>query len=126
MSDTTPQPKKSLVDRFSELSPKGKLRIALGAVAVIALPFAFYAGLDEPNQAEVGDCMAGQNANDLRIVECADPTVEWKVVARLEGMTAADQTDDVCADHPDAEASFYMDGRRFRKGFILCLAPTSA
>lgn len=89
--------------------------------ALLVAPFAIYVGLDESNQAEVGDCMAGQSASALRIVECTDPDAQWKVLARLEGRTAADHTGSVCRDHPGTAESFFQDGRRFRKGFILCL-----
>src|SRR5690606_22445512 len=116
------KPKRSLLTWFGNLSWKGKLRVGLVAVAVVAMPIAVYLGRDEPARAKVGDCMAGQTASDLRIVECADVAAEWTVVARLEGMTAADQDDDVCAASPNAAASFYMDGSRRSKGFILCLA----
>jgi len=46
--------------------------------ALLVAPFAIYVGLDESNQAEVGDCMAGQSASALRIVECTDPDAQWK------------------------------------------------
>ncbi|MDW5326487.1 hypothetical protein [Plantactinospora sp. KLBMP9567] len=86
-------------------------------------PFAIYLGLDEPNQAEAGDCMAGQTVSELRTVDCADSGAQWTVLARLEGKTEADHNDAACAAHPETEASFFEDGRRFRKGFILCLGP---
>jgi hypothetical protein len=97
--------------------------VILFGVAILVLPFAVYLGLDEPNQADVGDCMAGKSASDLRIVSCGDAGAEWKVLGRLEGKTEADQTNEVCGAYPGTAASFYQDGRRFRKGFILCLGP---
>jgi hypothetical protein len=93
----------------------------LFAIAILAIPFAVYFGLDEPNQAAVGDCMAGQSASDLRIVECGDSSAEWKVLGRLGGKTEADHNDEACSAYPETAASFYQDGRRFSKGFILCL-----
>jgi hypothetical protein len=114
--------KRSLGSWFSGLSTKNKFRVILVAVTVLVLPFAIYLGLDEPNQADVGDCMAGKGASDLRIVSCSDASAEWKVLGRLEGKTKADQ-DGACNAHAGTTASFYQDGRRFRKGFILCLGP---
>lgn len=114
---------RSLLTWFNGLDAKGKFRVILVAAAVVVMPFAIYLGMDEPNQAEVGDCMAGQSAADLRIVECGDAAAEWTVLARLEDKSEADVTDQACAAHPNTAASFYMDGRRFSKGFILCLGP---
>jgi hypothetical protein len=119
------RPKKSLGSWFSGLSGKGKFRVILFAAAILVLPFAIYLGLDEPTQAEVGDCMAGQSATDLRIVACSDASAEWIVLARLEGKTAADLNDEACGANPETAASFYQDGARFRKGFILCLGPAN-
>ncbi len=115
------QPKRSLRTWFAGLSRTGKIRLVTFVIALLVAPFAIYMGLDEPNQAEAGDCMVGQSASTLRIVECEDPGAQWKVLARLEGKTQADHTDSACREHPDTEVSFFQDGRRFRKGFILCL-----
>jgi hypothetical protein len=116
--------KKSIGTWFSGLSGKSKFRVILFGVAILVLPFAIYLGLDEPSQAEAGDCMAGQSANDLRIVECTDAVAEWTVLARLEGKSEADlNNDQTCGAYPETEASFYQNGRRSSKGFILCLGP---
>lgn len=119
------RPKKSLGTWFGGLSGVGKFRVILFAAALLVLPFAIYLGLDEPNQAEAGDCMAGQSTSDLRIVECNDSAAQWKVLGRLEGKTEADHNDQACSAYPGTAASFYQDGRRFRKGFILCLGPAT-
>jgi len=122
---TTPSPRRkgSLGSWFAGLSLTGKIRTVAFVIALIVAPFAIYLGLDEPNQAEAGDCMAGQSASALRIVECTDPAAQWKVLARLEGKTESDHTDSACRDHPGTAESFLQDGRRWRKGFILCLGP---
>ncbi|GAA3731517.1 hypothetical protein GCM10022225_11730 [Plantactinospora mayteni] len=117
------RPKKSIVTWFRGLRPISKFRVVLFGIAVLVAPFAIYLGLDEPNQAEAGDCMAGQTVSELRTVDCADGAAQWKVLARLEGKTEADHNDAACAAHPETEASFFEDGRRFAKGFILCLGP---
>jgi len=116
------RPRRSLLTWFSNLSWKGKLRVGLIAVAVVGAPIAIYLGMDEPTRAKVGDCMSGRTESDLRIVECTDAAAEWTVVARLEGKTAADHDDEACAAYPNAAASFYVDGGRRSKGFVLCLA----
>jgi hypothetical protein len=122
-TDSEPKSKRSIGTWFRGLRPISKFRVILFGIAVLVAPFAIYAGLDEPNQAKAGDCMAGQSTSDLRMVECADTAAEWKVLGRLEGKSEADHNDTVCAAYPETEASFYQDGRRFRKGFILCLGP---
>ena len=43
-------------------------------------------------------------------------------LGRLEGKTEADYNSEGGSAQPDT-AAFYQDGRRFRKGFILCLGP---
>jgi hypothetical protein len=120
---TAPQqrPANSVVTWFRGLSRTGKMRLLLVVIAVVVAPFAIYAGMDEPNQAKVGDCMAGQSKSDLRTVDCGDPAAQWKVLARLEGKTEADFNNDACSATAGTQASFYQDGRRLRKGFILCL-----
>ncbi|MFC6020027.1 hypothetical protein ACFP2T_28015 [Plantactinospora solaniradicis] len=118
--------KRSIGTWFRGLRPISKFRVVLFGIAILVAPFAIYFGLDEPNQAEVGDCMAGQSASELRTVECTDAAAEWKVLGRLTGKTEADHNDAACAAYPETEASFYEDGRRFRKGFILCLGPAGA
>ncbi|MEO3815886.1 hypothetical protein [Plantactinospora sp. B24E8] len=119
------QQKKSFGTWFRNLRPVSKFRVILFGVAILVAPFAIYFGLDEPNQAKVGDCMAGETAETLHTVECTDAAAQWKVLARLGDKTEADYTEDSCADHPTAEMSFFQDGRRFSKGFILCLGPAA-
>ena len=114
-------PKRSVGNWFRGLRPIGKFRVVLVAVALLVAPFAIYLGLDEPSQASVGECMTGQSATDLRTVECTDPAATWRVLDRLNGKTESDYDEAACGAHPDTAASFYQDGRRFRKGFILCL-----
>jgi hypothetical protein len=118
--------KRSLGRWFKGLSAKNKFRVILFAVTLLVLPFAVYLGLDEPNQADVGDCMAGKSGSALRIVSCGEASAEWKVLGRLEGKTEADQNEGACRAYAGTTASFYQDGRRFRKGFILCLGPAKA
>jgi hypothetical protein len=121
------QPKKSIGSWFGGLSGVGKFRAILFVVALLAAPVAIYMGLDEPNQAEVGDCMAGKDVSDLHTVECTDAAAQWKVLGRLDGKTESDyNSEDACAAYPGTAASFYQDGRRFRKGFILCLGPAKS
>jgi hypothetical protein len=121
------QPKKSIGSWFGGLSGANKFRTILFVVALLVAPVAIYMGLDEPNQAEVGDCMAGKDASDLRTVECTDAAAQWRVLGRLEGKTESDyNSETACAAFPDTAASFYQDGRRLRKGFILCLGPAKA
>jgi hypothetical protein len=127
MSDVTnpeqQKSKKSIGSWFRGLRPRNKFRVVLLVIVILVAPFAIYFGLDEPSQAEVGDCMAGASATDLRTVECTDAAADWKVLGRLTGKTEADFTDAACAAFPATEVSFFEDGRRFSKGYILCLGP---
>jgi hypothetical protein len=67
--------------------------------------------------------MVGQSADDLRKIDCSDPSAEWKVVGRVEGKTEAETTvETTCGRWPDTD-TVYWQGPKGGKGFALCLAP---
>lgn len=77
-----------------------------------------------PSTANVGDCMAGQNEKDLKVVDCADPTAEWTVTGKIEGKTEVQFTvdRDICSAYQE-EGSAYWEGERGKTGYVLCLKP---
>jgi hypothetical protein len=107
---------------FKRQSTFGKIRvIAVALIVVIGAPIAYFASQDDPSAASVGDCMTGQTAETLEIVDCTDATAEWVVVGRLSDKTEAQFTDTACEAFPTTEFS-YWEGREGEAGFILCLA----
>ncbi|GGL10085.1 hypothetical protein Sme01_32570 [Sphaerisporangium melleum] len=119
----------------------GKLLGALGAVGIFVVIAAvkFGAGFvlgegvgavgdqvtGAPRIADVGDCMAGQNENSLKVVDCKDAGVEWKVSQKVEGKTEAqfdaDKEFTMCRDKKVTSA--YWEGERGGAGWVLCLIP---
>lgn len=117
---------------FKRQSLMGKIRIVFAALVIfVGVPVGLIVGSSAPGSADVGDCMVGQTAQTLKVVECTDPTAEWTVVGRLNEKAEADFTDDSCAAFPTAEISYWEAQKRRGiaglvqgdpKGFILCLA----
>ena len=108
---------------FAGLSWRGKLRVVILAIVLVVTPIVLYNGMDEPGRAKAGDCMAGQNEDDLRMVDCSDAAAEWTVLSRLDDMTEADHTEAACSAFPATEASYFQSDRSGDDGFILCLGP---
>lgn len=79
-----------------------------------------------PSTADVGDCMAGQNENDLKVVECTDASAAWKVETRVadisESEFTADKDGKLCTGEKTT-SSFWQSGRKGRGGYVLCLMP---
>jgi hypothetical protein len=116
---------------FKRQSLLGKVRIVgAGVILLVAVPYGLIAGSSAPASADVGDCMVGQTAETLKVVECTDSTAEWVVVGRLNEKAEADFTDDSCNAFPETEISYWEAQKRRGiggliqgepKGFILCL-----
>ena len=100
----------------------GKIRtVVIALVIVVVAPIAYFASQSQPSAAEVGDCMAGQDEDSLKVVECTDPTAEWEVVGRIETADSGQTTEVACAAYPQADASYWQESSR-GSGFTLCLA----
>ncbi|MCI0688100.1 MAG: hypothetical protein L0Y54_12800 [Sporichthyaceae bacterium] len=112
-----------LTSWFTGLSGRGKLRVAILAIVAIVAPIALYNGLDDPGRAKAGDCMAGQNEDDLRVVDCSDAAAEWTVLTRLDDKSEADHNEAACSAFPATEASYFQSDSNGDDGLILCLGP---
>lgn len=117
----------------------GKVLGGLGAVGVFVVVAAIKIGgvfaahevgdqvTGAPRIAAVGDCMAGQDEDSLKVVDCKDATVEWKVAQKVNGLTQAqfkaDKTLSMCLSEKVTNA--YWGGRSATGalGWVLCLAP---
>jgi hypothetical protein len=102
------------------------LRVVAVPVIVIVggIVWAFASG--DPTLAKTGDCLVGDNADDIKIVGCDDATAQWKVVGEVadvkEAAFNASENDTSCTAYPTAEASFWS-GKEGGNGDVLCLEP---
>jgi len=128
---TEPQKGNAVVRWFKRQSLFGKIRIVgVALILLVGVPYGLIVGSSAPASADVGDCMNGQTAETLKIVECTDASAEWVVIGRLNEKVEADFTDDSCAAFPQTEISYWEAQKRRGvaglvqgdpKGFILCL-----
>ena len=72
--------------------------------------------------ANVGECLSGQSADELKVVECTEATATHKVVGKAEDKTESEATGSACEAYPTAESVYWWssDGK---KGDVLCLEP---
>lgn len=100
------------------------LRSVLGLVVVFGALFAYKQFTGAPETASVGDCMVGQSADALKTAKCDDAAAAWKVVGRLSDKTEAefDSNEEICKAYPTAE-TWYWEGDKGGKGYVLCLEP---
>lgn len=119
---STPGPGTGPGGRFRGLDSFGKAQIVLATIAIIIAPAAIFFFHGESDPISVGDCLSG-DGDDLRVVACDDAAARWRVLARLDGRAEADFDDDDCRGQPGATASLYRHGRRFSRGYVLCVAP---
>lgn len=102
-------------------------RIIVAVVGLVVLGgagFVYNQLSGAPSTAKVGDCMAGQNENELKVVDCSDASAQWTVTGKIENKTEAEFTRDreICAQYQDA-GSAYWEGERGKAGYVLCLSP---
>ncbi|MEV4757440.1 hypothetical protein AB0J86_20305 [Micromonospora sp. NPDC049559] len=97
--------------------------LAFGAVVAGGLAWKYVNSV--PETAAVGECMVGQNENDIKTIKCDDPKAEHKVVGKIEGKMTESQftaSKNPCPDFPTAERAFWS-GKKGDKGDVLCLEP---
>ena len=102
-------------------------RIVVAVVGVVVLGaagFVYNQLSGAPSTAKVGDCMAGQNENELKVVDCSDASARWTVTGKIENKTEDEFNRDreICAEYQDA-GSAYWEGERGKAGYVLCLSP---
>jgi len=96
--------------------------LSLLVMAVIAggyFAYKYFSG--DADLAKVGDCMVGENDNDIKTVDCTDGKAKWKVVGRLDGGSNSASVEVDCKAYPTAEAVVYTTGGRRSSGYRLCL-----
>lgn len=101
----------------------------IGAVVVFAvISFGGWAWKHLTGAAEtakVGDCLAGQSEEDLRVVDCSDATAQHKVIGKVTDKSEAafnTSAGDICSAFPTTESAFWW-GERGGNGDVLCLEP---
>lgn len=98
---------------------------AIGLVVLIVVGTIWANVTGDPSTAAVGDCMVGENAEDIKVVGCDDPTAQWKVLGQVDGIRDADfnassEDDKTCAAYPTTAVSFWS-GKKGGTGEVLCL-----
>jgi hypothetical protein len=79
-----------------------------------------------PSTASVGDCMAGQSEDDLKVVECTEATAAWQVDTKVDDITEAAFNSDtelkLCTGS-ETTTAYWEGGSKGRAGYMLCLKP---
>lgn len=108
---------------------RGIVKRIVGALVVFAVisiggvAWAYLTGA--PETAKAGDCLSGQSAEELKTVDCADATAEYKVVGKVENKTEAEfdtNAESICAAYPTFQTA-YWEGKKNGSGYVLCLEP---
>jgi hypothetical protein len=105
--------------------------VAVVGLAIIGIVASVFLGGvlkgHDPDTAKVGDCMAGTNADSLKVTECTDAKVTYRVVGKVDNVTQVGFSMDgsVCKPFKDAENAFWK-GAKLGSGYVLCLAHASA
>lgn len=80
-------------------SARSRARMILAAASVALAATALLAGCQKsPDQAAVGDCIAGDDANSMSVVSCSDPSAEWLVTQVVSNPSDAGDPIDQCND----------------------------
>jgi hypothetical protein len=102
----------------------------VGIVAVLVVLGGLYGAnlwlnRDAARNAKVGDCVAQESAQKVKIVECGSSgKTEYKVVGRVEDKTEAEAKGTVCEPFADKGVNqLYWEGEKGKKGLVLCLGP---
>jgi hypothetical protein len=93
----------------------------IAIIAVIGFVSKFVTG--DPDTAKVGDCMTGTTAQNLKVVKCTEPGVQYKVVGKVEDKSQSEfniSSAQICKPFPNAESAFWK-GESGGKGYVLCL-----
>ncbi|MCW2914917.1 MAG: hypothetical protein JWN52_2985 [Actinomycetia bacterium] len=79
---------------------------------------------ESPDLAKVGDCMAGTDANNLKVVKCTDAKANYKVIGKVNDTTEIgfQMNRSICKPFQGAESAFWK-GKKLGTGYVLCLAP---
>jgi hypothetical protein len=96
---------------------KRKRMFIVLAVAILGFGglFTLFVLFPDPGEAEVGECLSGTSASNMKILSCDDPKAEYKV-AETHDDVSRDRAAFVC--ELDAVTKVFFKGGR-----ALCLAP---
>jgi hypothetical protein len=84
-----------------------------------------YLNRDAATKAKVGECVAQESGDDLKVVECGSADADFKVVGRVENKTET-EAENACEPFVDQGATqLYWEGKAGKKGLVLCLGPVS-
>lgn len=115
-------------DRRDDRGSKANTIIGLsliGLVLVIIAAGSWWARQDDPDSAAVGDCVARDGADSVKVVDCTDPASAFKVVGKVDDKTQAQfsaGSGSICKPFKGAKSAFWK-GESGGSGYVLCLAP---
>ncbi|WP_018654456.1 LppU/SCO3897 family protein [Actinomadura flavalba] len=97
---------------------------ALGGLAVFIIGGTAYAMLTgDADLAEAGDCVAPDGANNVKVVDCGDPTAKFTVLGKEDKVVQAKlEAKETCSAFEGTESAFWK-GVEGGNGYILCLGP---
>ncbi len=101
------------------------LQLVIGAVVFVLVGAVIKFATGDPDIANVGDCMSGTSADDLKVVKCTEAGAQYKIVGKVEDKTQSEFNSDsgsICKAFPTAESAFWK-GEEGGKGYVLCLGP---
>ncbi|RAJ34609.1 hypothetical protein K353_05255 [Kitasatospora sp. SolWspMP-SS2h] len=87
-------------------------------IPVVAVGALLYSIQQDPDYADVGDCVHNSGSNlspDVSVVDCGGSDADFRVVGRLSSSDA-----DACTAFPEAEAGYWVD--KGSSSYTLCLA----
>jgi hypothetical protein len=97
--------------------------VVLGIGALVAV--GWMAGKSSPDKAAVGDCVARDGADSIKIVSCTDSKSAYEVVGKVPDKTQVQfsiSSRSICKAFPKAKTA-YWKGEAGGKGYVLCLGP---
>jgi hypothetical protein len=99
--------------------------LAFAVLVIAGLTYGIVSTRHDPSTAAVGDCMAGKDADHLKVVDCTDPKAAYVVAGKIKDKTQVELTlnRDICAPYLDDEGYKYWEGKKGQEGFVLCLKP---
>jgi hypothetical protein len=101
-----------------------RARMVLAVTSVALTAMAVLAGCDKsPDAAAVGDCIAGGDADSMKVVDCSDPSAEWTVVQVVANPSDSGDPIDQCTDQSATEAWEEYDNSTLTN--IVCLKSTT-
>ncbi|MER7005444.1 hypothetical protein ABT297_20690 [Dactylosporangium sp. NPDC000555] len=97
-------------------------RLVISLVILVVLgAVGWYLNRDAALNAKVGDCLHQKSANNVVLVKCDSADANFVVLGRVEDKTESEVDKAGVCDQWADTTSAYWEGKRGRKGTVLCL-----